>query len=96
MRFHLYGGIGLSVINALNKSLVSINGKDTQSGFRAFGKSVFGALSDYESNGYGAETEQLTQVEIYGFDIVEVPVTIKNNGLDKTSKKHPFHMVCIC
>ena len=86
----LIRGIGLSVINALNKSLVSVNVKDTQSGFRAYSKTVFGSLSDSESDGYGAETEQLSQAEIYGFEIVEVPVTIRYKGLGKTSKKHPI------
>jgi len=86
----LVRGIGLSVINALNKSLVNVNVKDTQSGFRAYSKSVFGTISDYESLGYGAETEQLSQVEIYGYNIVEVPITIKYKGLKNTSKKNPL------
>jgi glycosyltransferase involved in cell wall biosynthesis len=86
----LLRGIGLSVINALNKSLVNVNVRDTQSGFRAYSKSVFGTVSDYDSDGYGAETEQLAQVEVYGFDIVEVPVNIKYKGLERTSKKNPF------
>jgi glycosyltransferase involved in cell wall biosynthesis len=86
----LIRGIGLSVINALNKSLVSVNVKDTQSGFRAYSRTVFGALSDFESDGYGAETEQLSQAEVYGFEIVEVPVTIRYRGLTKTSNKHPL------
>jgi glycosyltransferase involved in cell wall biosynthesis len=86
----LLRGIGLSVINALNKSLVNVNVRDTQSGFRAYSKSVFGTISEYDSDGYGAETEQLAQVEIYGFDIVEVPISIKYKGLDRTSKKNPL------
>jgi len=86
----LIRGIGLSVINALNKSLVSVNVRDTQSGFRAYSRTVFGTVSDYYSDGYGAETEQLAQVEVYGFDIVEVPVNIRYKGLEKTSKKNPI------
>jgi glycosyltransferase involved in cell wall biosynthesis len=86
----LVRGIGLSVINTLNRSLVNINVKDTQSGFRAYSKTVFGTISDYESVGYGAETEQLSQVEIYGYNIVEVPITIRYKGLKNTSKKNPI------
>jgi len=86
----LVRGIGLSVINTLNKSLVNINVKDTQSGYRAYSKTVFGTIYDYDGVGYGAETEQLSQVEIYGYTIVEVPITIRYKGLKNTSKQNPF------
>jgi glycosyltransferase involved in cell wall biosynthesis len=86
----LVRGIGLSVINTLNKTLVNINVKDTQSGFRAYSKTVFGTIYDYDGVGYGAETEQLSQVEIYGYTIVEVPITIRYRGLKNTSKQNPI------
>ena len=52
-------GMGLSFINALNKSLTKSNVKDSQSGFRAYSNLVFSLIFDFESFGYGAETEQL-------------------------------------
>ncbi|MDN5847326.1 MAG: glycosyltransferase family 2 protein [Candidatus Nitrosocosmicus sp.] len=86
----LIRGVGLSIIYILNKTLTRINVKDTQSGFRAYGKSILGTIGDYECTGYGAETEQLAQAELYGFNIMEIPVTIKYKGLSNTSKQNPF------
>ncbi len=85
----LLRGFGLSIINSLNKTLLKSNVKDSQSGFRAYDKRIFLAVCDYDSDGYGAETEQIAQAEIYGAHIVEVPITIKYKGIDKTSKKNP-------
>jgi len=45
-------------------------------------------ISNYNSTGYGVETEQLATAELYGFHIVEVPVTIRYRGLENTSKKN--------
>jgi hypothetical protein len=62
--------------------------KDSQSGFRAYAKSILSMISNYNSTGYGVETEQLATAELYGFHIVEVPVTIRYRGLENTSKKN--------
>lgn len=83
-------GMGLSLINFLNKSLMKIDVKDTQSGFRAYNRMMLGIISDYDCSGYGAETEQLAQADSYGLNIMEVPVTIRYKGLGTTSKKNPF------
>ncbi|MDF0681316.1 MAG: hypothetical protein P0116_10155 [Candidatus Nitrosocosmicus sp.] len=83
-------GMGLSLINFLNKSLMKIDVKDTQSGFRAYNRIMLGIISDYDCSGYGAETEQLAQADSYGLNIMEVPVTIRYKGLGTTSKKNPF------
>jgi len=83
-------GMGLSIINKLNKSLINSEIKDSQSGFRAYNKLMFTLVTDYESSGYGAETEQLAQAETYGINITEVPITIKYKGLKSTSKQNPF------
>lgn len=90
-------GMGLSVINILNKALIKSKIKDSQSGFRAYNKVIFSLIPDYDSNGYGAETEQLAHAESYGVNIVEIPVSIKYRGLQNTSKKnsfsHGFHLL---
>lgn len=83
-------GMGLSVINVLNRSLIRSSVHDSQSGFRAYNKQVFSLLTDYDSYGYGAETEQLAHAESYGANIVEVPVTIRYRGLENTSKQNSF------
>lgn len=80
--------IGLSMINLMNKTLVRSNVTDTQSGFRAYGKSVLNIMLNYDSTGYGLETEQLARAELYGFRIMEVPVSIRYKDLENTSKKN--------
>jgi glycosyltransferase involved in cell wall biosynthesis len=93
----LVRGIGLSVISMLNQSLTRIKIKDTQSGFRAYSKTILNIISDYDSVGYGAEMEQLAEAEQNGLNIMEVPVTIRYKGLGRTSKqnsvKHGAHIV---
>jgi dolichol-phosphate mannosyltransferase len=90
-------GMGLSVINVLNRSLVKSGVNDSQSGFRAYSKNVFSILTDYDTYGYGAETEQLAQAETHGANIVEVPVNIKYKGIENTSKQnsvwHGLHLL---
>jgi glycosyltransferase involved in cell wall biosynthesis len=81
-------GFGLSFINFINRSLMKSTIKDSQSGFRAYAKSILSMISNYNSTGYGVETEQLATAELYGFHIVEVPVTIRYRGLENTSKKN--------
>ena len=81
-------GFGLSFINFVNRSLMKSTIKDSQSGFRAYAKSILSMISNYNSTGYGVETEQLATAELYGFHIVEVPVTIRYRGLENTSKKN--------
>jgi glycosyltransferase involved in cell wall biosynthesis len=80
--------IGLSIINFMNRSIVKTVINDSQSGYRAYSKSVLNIIVNYDSTGYGVETEQLAAAEAYGFRIVEVPVTIRYNGLQNTSKKN--------
>ena len=82
--------IGLSIINRLNTLLTRTSVKDSQSGFRAYDKSVIEKIVGYTATGYGVETEQLALADSYGFRIVEVPVKIKYDGLKKTSNKNSY------
>jgi glycosyltransferase involved in cell wall biosynthesis len=84
----LVRGFGLSLINIMNKSLINSGIKDSQSGFRAYSKSALTMASNYNSTGYGVETEQLATAESYGFRIVEIPITIRYQGLENRSKKN--------
>src|SRR5919112_1798593 len=54
-------GFGLSFINFINRSLMKSTVKDSQSGFRAYAKSILSMISNYNSTGYGVETEQLAK-----------------------------------
>lgn len=83
-------GLGLSFLNFINRSLIKSAINDSQSGFRAYSKSVLSVILGYNSTGYGVETEQLAIAESYGFHVIEVPVTIRYRGLENTSKKNSF------
>jgi glycosyltransferase involved in cell wall biosynthesis len=80
--------IGLSVINFMNRFFMKTTINDSQSGFRAYKKNVLSIISNYETRGYGVETEQLARAESYGLRIVEVPISIKYRGLLNTSKRN--------
>ena len=84
----LYRRVGLSIVNAFNQS-ASDGVKDTQSGFRAFNKDALRLFTDISENGFGVETEQLSIARRFGLRIMEVPTTIRYEGLDNTSKKDP-------
>jgi glycosyltransferase involved in cell wall biosynthesis len=79
---------GLKIINRLNVLLTRTHIRDSQSGFRAYGRDVLERVLSYTSTGYGVETEQLALADSYGFRIVEVPITIRYRGLQKTSNKN--------
>lgn len=85
----LYRREGLALVNWLSRKTSKSEVKDTQSGFRAYSLEALRTVSSYESNGYGAESEQLAIAERNGLKIVEVPIAVKYKGLVKTSKKRP-------
>jgi glycosyltransferase involved in cell wall biosynthesis len=82
----LIRNLGLSFIDKINRSLIRSNVKDSQSGYRAYSSTVLRIVTEYTSNGYGAETEQLATAEFYGYRIAEVPIKIRYAGLRNTSK----------
>ena len=85
----LYRRVGLSIVNAFNQS-ASDGVKDTQSGFRAFNKDALRLFTDMSEDGFGVETEQLSIARKFGLRIMEVPTTIRYEGLENTSKKDPL------
>ena len=52
---------------------------DSQSGFRAFKRKVLEEVT-FKDNRYGAETEILIEARRKGFNIVEVPISVKYEG----------------
>jgi glycosyltransferase involved in cell wall biosynthesis len=85
-----YRRIGLSFIDFMNRNLANSKVKDTQSGFRLYSKGVLNLMSQHSSTGFGAEMEQLAAAELHGLRILEVPISIRYEGLKNTSKQNPF------
>jgi glycosyltransferase involved in cell wall biosynthesis len=80
-----YREVGNKLLNALVSDTVS----DTQSGFRAYGKSAIASISPGEM-GMGADSEILMEAAHRGMKIVEVPISVKY-GEGKTSTHNPFY-----
>jgi glycosyltransferase involved in cell wall biosynthesis len=88
----LYRRVGLRVINLLYKKVSGSNIKDSQCGFRAYSPKAFEFLINCNEKGYGIEGEQVVGASRNGLRLMEVPISVKYNGLAKTSKKSPvFH-----
>ncbi len=77
---------GTKIINWLSGKQV----KDLQSGFRAFSRKALVTLLECESMGYGVEQEQVALAVKNNLRIVEIPISVRYGGLDKTSKKGPI------
>lgn len=80
--------MGLNGINFLNRIATKSKIKDMQSGFRAYSIRSILAIAPEKYQDYSVEFEQLESLLKKGFEIVEVPVEIKYQGLEKTSKKN--------
>ena len=86
----VYRRFGLRVINFLYKKVAGLNTKDTQCGFRAYSKKAFEFLVQCDAKGYGIEGEQLVLAAKNGLRVMEVPISVKYNGLAGNSKKTPL------
>jgi len=85
-----YRKFGLKLINKLSGKNGESKIHDTQCGFRAFSSKVSEIVCDYEADGYGVETEQLSIALNNDFNVIEVPINVRYDGLEKTSKKNPI------
>jgi len=83
-----YRKMGLKAINFLNRKASKSNIKDFQSGLRAYSNKSFKAVAKERFQDYAAEFEQLEFLAKHGFEIKEVPVEFRYEGLDKTSSKN--------
>jgi len=79
---------GLKIFNALISRKIGGKVVDTQSGFRAFSYNAFLDMSKCGVDGFGVETEQLFRAYSEDYRILEVPVCIKYDDLEKTSSKN--------
>ena len=84
-----YRLIGLKILNFMSAIQIGKGVIDTQSGFRAFSNKALDVMLNCEVDGFGTESEQLVLASKHGLRVVEVPVSIKYNNIDNTSKKNP-------
>jgi len=85
-----YRKIGLGIIDRVFKFNINDDVQDSQSGFRAYTREAVTRVVVAKSNGFGVESEQLSLATENGFRIKEVPVNIRYNGLENTSKMNPL------
>lgn len=81
--------LGTRLINWITRISTRIHIKDIQTGFRAYNRRAAEIALGAEATGYGIEQEQLALLTKVGLKIIEIPVTIRYEGL-RTSKKHPL------
>lgn len=86
----LYRRFGLSVLNFLHRRVNKLPVSDAQCGFRALSRKALDAIYFFEDGGYGADAEIVSLAQKNGITIVEVPIEVKYDGLEKTSKKAPL------
>jgi glycosyltransferase involved in cell wall biosynthesis len=85
-----YRRFGLALIDWLNRRANNSGVKDSQNGFRAFNSNAFNTVSSSKSDGFSVESEQITLATQEGLRIVEVPISTRYKGIDKSSKKSPL------
>jgi len=85
-----YRRVGLRVVNFFYRRAAGGLIRDTQSGFRAYSQKAFDFLMQCDAKGYGIEGEQLVFAARNGLRVMEVPISIKYNGLGMDSKKSPL------
>ena len=81
-----YRKLGIKAITELTNITGGTKISDSQSGFRAYNQKVLENIKPTES-GMGISTEILIKAQKKGFEIVEVPITIKYEG--DTSTHNP-------
>jgi len=80
--------LGFNLVSYLNRKAIRTEIKDMQSGFRAYSYKSLNAIAPERYMDYSAEFEQLKTLTQKGFEVKEIPIEIKYNGLEKTSKKN--------
>ncbi len=84
----MYRKKGLTIINSLNKKAGKLKINDTQSGFRAYSKDSILSIIREKFDSYSADFEIIEAISNNGFEIKEIEVNIKYDGLENTSKKN--------
>jgi glycosyltransferase involved in cell wall biosynthesis len=81
---------GAKVIGGVVRSLSGVTIRDTESGFRAYGRKALLAITPSET-GMGAEASLLLQASEKGLRIMEVPIRVAYKGLRGPRHNPAYH-----
>jgi glycosyltransferase involved in cell wall biosynthesis len=81
---------GAGVIGGVVRSVSGLAVKDTESGFRAYGRKAMSVLRPSEM-GMGAEAALLLQASEEGLAITEVPISVAYRGLARKRTRNPVY-----
>ena len=81
---------GAGVIGGVVRSVSGLAVKDTESGFRAYGRKALSVLRPSEM-GMGAEAGLLLQASEEGLAITEVPISVAYRGLGRKRTRSPVY-----
>lgn len=81
---------GAGVIGGVVRSVSGLATKDTESGFRAYGRKALSVLRPSEM-GMGAEASLLLQASEKGLAITEVPISVAYRGLARERTRNPVY-----
>jgi glycosyltransferase involved in cell wall biosynthesis len=82
-----YRIVGMKVLDISTNVAGHVNVTDSQSGYRAYGRRAIQALK-IENPDMGAGSEILLQIQQNQLKVVEIPITVRYD-LEDTSSKHP-------
>jgi glycosyltransferase involved in cell wall biosynthesis len=85
-----YRQLGAGVIGGVVRSVSGLAVKDTESGFRAYGKKALSLLRPSEM-GMGAEAGLLLQASEKGLAITEVPISVIYRDLARPTARNPMY-----
>ena len=85
-----YRVAGVRVITGFAERVSDLGLSDAQCGFRAYSRRAFTAITPSEM-GMGVSTEILVKAADLGLRVVEVPVSVKYRGLERTSTRSPLY-----
>lgn len=87
-----YRRLGQKVLDIATNITSGTNVTDSQSGFRAFSKKSFNCFR-FRDTGFGIESEMLADASSNNLVIVEVPITVRYDVVNKSTKNPVSHGV---
>ncbi|QIO24119.1 glycosyltransferase family 2 protein [Haloarcula sp. JP-L23] len=90
----LYRRFGQTILDALTFVSVGANVSDSQSGFRAFSPTAVESLS-LTTNGYGVETEMLSEATKKDLRIQERPINVRYKDVDGQTYNSVHHGIAV-
>ena len=83
-----YRIVGMKVLNLFTRLVGKVKTTDSQSGYRAYSRSAIEKIKITNPD-MGAGSEILTQSKNYNLKVVEIPITVRYD-LENTSSKNPW------